>query len=44
MRVDPDLVYDDYKDRVEAAFHLLEKKICETVRLLVDDKVDRPEM
>ncbi len=26
MRVDPDLVYDDYKDRVEAAFHLLEKK------------------
>ena len=24
MRVDPDLVYDDYKDRVEAAFHLLE--------------------
>ena len=31
MRVDPDLVYDDYKDRVEAAFHLLEKKICETV-------------
>ena len=31
MRVDPDLVYDDYKDRVEAAFHLLEKKICEKV-------------
>lgn len=31
MRVDPDLVYDDYKDRVEAAFHLLEKKICRTV-------------
>ena len=31
MRVDPDLVYDDYKDRVEAAFHLLEIKICETV-------------
>ena len=31
MRLDPDFLYDDYKDRVEAAFHLLEKKICETV-------------
>ena len=31
MRVDPELTYQDYRDRVEDAFRLLENNICKSV-------------
>ena len=40
MRVDPELTYQDYKDGVEDAFHLLERKICKTVGEVTDYMTD----
>ena len=31
MRVEPELIYQDYKDRVEDAFRLLENNTCKSV-------------
>ena len=40
MRVDPELTYQDYKDGVIDAFHLLERKICKTVGDVTDYMTD----
>ena len=40
MRVDPELTYQDYKDGLIDAFHLLERKICKTVGDVTDYMTD----
>lgn len=40
MRVDPELTYQDYKDGLIDAFHLLERKICKTVGDVTDYMAD----